>query len=161
MFKVGEKVVYPVHGAGVIESIEQQEVLGETRSYYVLKLSTGGLKVLVPVDGVEHAGLRSNCSCTVLEEVRQILCADPGPWEDNWNRRYRTNMDKIKSGDIKEIAEVVRNLTLRDMGRGLSSGEKKMLDNAKKILISEIVLAKSITPEDAAEQLHELFVKRS
>ena len=70
-------------------------------------------------------------------------------------------MDKIKSGDIKEIAEVVRNLTLRDMGRGLSSGEKKMLDNAKKILISEIVLAKSITPEDAAEQLHELFVKRS
>lgn len=160
MFKVGEKVVYPVHGAGIIESIEQQEVLGEIRSYYVLKLSTGGLKVLVPVDGVEHAGLRSICSCAVLEEVRAILCAEPSPWEDNWNRRYRTNMDKIKSGDIKEIAEVVRNLTLRDMGRGLSSGEKRMLDNAKKILISEIVLAKSITAEDAAEELHELFMKR-
>ena len=116
--------------------------------------------MLVPVDGVEHAGLRSICSCAVLEEVRAILCAEPSPWEDNWNRRYRTNMDKIKSGDIKEIAEVVRNLTLRDMGRGLSSGEKKMLDNAKKILISEIVLAKSITAEDAAEELHELFVKR-
>lgn len=101
MFKVGEKVVYPVHGAGVIESIEQQEVLGETRSYYVLKLSTGGLKVLVPVDGVEHAGLRSICSCTVLEEVRQILCADPGPWEDNWNRRYRTNMVRSKAVILK------------------------------------------------------------
>lgn len=119
MFKVGEKVVYPVHGAGVIESIEQQEVLGETRSYYVLKLSTGGLKVLVPVDGVEHAGLRSICSCTVLEEVRQILCADPGPWEDNWNRRYRTNMDKIKSGDIKEIAEVVLQLDPARYGQGV------------------------------------------
>lgn len=161
MFKVGEKVVYPVHGAGVIEAIEQREILGETRSYYVLKLSSGGLKVLVPVDSVETAGLREICSCDVLQKVRCILCADPEPWEDNWNRRYRINMDKIKSGDICELAEVVRNLTLRDMGRGLSSGEKKMLDNARKILISEIVLAKSITPEDAAAELHELFVKRA
>lgn len=160
MFNVGEKVVYPVHGAGVIEAIEQREILGERRRYYVLKLSTGELKMLIPVDSVANTGMRSVCSSDALDKVKQILRAAPSPWEENWNRRYRMNMDKIKSGDIEEIAEVVRNLTLRDMSRGLSAGEKKMLESAKKILISEIVLASSVTPEDAALELHELFMKR-
>jgi CarD family transcriptional regulator len=160
MFSVGEKVVYPVHGAGIIEAIEQREILGESRSYYVLRLSTGELQMLIPVDSVANCGMRCICSSDALDKVKQILCADPGPWEENWNRRYRMNMDKIKSGDIEEIAEVVRNLTIRDMNRGLSAGEKKMLENARKILISEIVLASSITPEAAASQLHELFMKR-
>lgn len=161
MFTIGEKVVYPVHGAGIIEAIEQREILGQTRNYYVLRLSTGGLQVLIPVDTVANAGMRSICSEATLKEVWTILSGDPSPWEDNWNRRYRLNMDKIKSGDIHEIAEVVRNLTVRDMGRGLSSGEKKMLDNAKKILVSEVVLAKSISAEQAMDELQELFVKRS
>lgn len=161
MFEIGEKVVYPVHGAGIIEAIETREILGESREYYVLRLSTGGLQVLIPVDSVGNVGMRSICSQDTLNTVWDILLGEPSPWEDNWNRRYRLNMDKIKSGDIEEIAEVVRNLTVRDMGRGLSSGEKKMLDNAKKILLSEIVLAKSISAEEAQDELQGLFDKRS
>ncbi|NLF80468.1 MAG: CarD family transcriptional regulator, partial [Clostridia bacterium] len=111
MFSVGQKVVYPVHGAGIIEAIEQRVILGESRNYYVLKLTTGELQVLVPVDSVGNTGLRCICSADTLNEVRQILGDPPSPWEDNWNRRYRMNMEKIKSGNIQELAEVVRNLT--------------------------------------------------
>jgi CarD family transcriptional regulator len=161
MFSIGQKVVYPVHGAGIIEAIEQREILGESRNYYVLKLTTGELQVLVPVDAVAHNGMRCICSLSTLDEVRQILGGVASPWEDNWNRRYRMNMDKIKSGNIHELAEVVRNLTLRDQAHGLSAGEKKMLDNARKILISEIVLAASISPENVAHELHELLVKKA
>lgn len=147
MFVIGEKVVYPVHGAGVIEGIEQQEVLGENRNYYVLKLYVGEMRVLVPVDGVERIGMRPVCDADKLSEVRTILHDDPSPWEDNWNRRYRLNMDKIKSGDICQLAEVVRNLRCRDALKGLSTGEKKMLDNARKILLSEVALAADERPE--------------
>jgi CarD family transcriptional regulator len=160
MFSVGEKVVYPVHGAGIIEAIEQRDILGEIRSYYVLRLSTGELQVLIPVDAVDTTGMRCICSASEIEDVKIILAGESSFWEDNWNRRYRQNMDKIKSGDILEIAEVVRNLTLRDMEKGVSAGEKKMLDNARKILISEIVLASSISVEDAASDLQEIFVKK-
>jgi CarD family transcriptional regulator len=141
MFIVGEKVVYPVHGAGVIEGIEQQEVLGKNRSYYVLRLYVGDMRVMVPVDGVERVGMRKVCDMDKLDEVRLILREAASPWEDNWNRRYRLNMDKIKSGDICQLAEVVRNLMCRDILKGLSTGEKKMLDNARKILMSELSLA--------------------
>lgn len=157
MFIVGEKVVYPVHGAGVIEAIENREILGETRSYYVLRLSTGELRVLIPVDTVAHAGMRVICDQNKLNEVETILQGEPSPWEDNWNRRYRLNMDKIKSGDICQLAEVVRNLTLRDAARSLSAGEKKMLDNARKILLSEVVLAAGISMEAAQARLARIF----
>lgn len=152
MFVVGEKVVYPVHGAGIIEGIEQQDVLGENRSYYVLKLYVGDMRVLVPVDGVERVGMRHVCDAETLDEVRTILSDTPSPWEDNWNRRYRLNMDKIKSGDICQLAEVVRNLICRDTIKGLSTGEKKMLDNARKILMSEVALAADAEPASVEEQ---------
>ncbi|MCL1975669.1 MAG: CarD family transcriptional regulator [Firmicutes bacterium] len=153
MFFVGEKVVYPVHGAGIIECIEQQEVLGTYRSYYVLRLYVGDMRVLVPVDGVERVGMRRICNADKLNEVRLILNEAPSPWEDNWNRRYRLNMDKIKSGDICQLAEVVRNLMRRDLVKGLSTGEKKMLDNARKILMSEATLAAGDEPKRVEEQL--------
>lgn len=159
MFTVGEKVVYPVHGAGVIESIENREILGELRDYYVLKLSTGDLRVLVPVESVDQAGLRPVCGESKLDEVEGVLSAEVSPWEENWNRRYRLNMDKIKSGDICQLAEVVRNLTRRDMAKGLSAGEKKMLDNARRILLSEVVLAADLTVEAAAERLRLIFTQ--
>ena len=160
MFEIGEKVVYPVHGAGVIEAIEQREVLGELRRYYVLRLSVGELNVMVPVDTVDKIGMRAVSCEDKLTEVRKILCDEVSPWEDNWNRRYRLNMDKIKSGDICQLAEVVRNLIVRDMTRGLSAGEKKMLDTARKILLSEIILAKGIPAEEATAGLNEIFAKR-
>jgi len=153
MFIVGEKVVYPVHGAGIIEGIEQQEVLGKYRSYYVLRLYVGDMRVLVPVDGVDRVGMRRVCNADKLAEVRLILGDSPSPWEDNWNRRYRLHMDKIKSGDICQLAEVVRNLMRRDLVKGLSTGEKKMLDNARKILMSEVTLAVGEESKTVEEQL--------
>ena len=155
MFSIGEQIVYPVHGAGVIEAIETREILGEERNYYVLKLSTGDLRVLVPVDGVERAGVRQVCDQKTLDEVDQILRNRPVEWEQNWNRRYRLNMEKIKSGDICALAEVVRNLSLREMAKGLSAGEKKMLDNARKIFISEIILASGATAESVGDYLEQ------
>lgn len=160
MFTIGERVVYPVHGAGVIEAVENREILGELRSYYVLRLATGDLQVMIPVETVEQAGLRPVCSRQKLDEVEQILRGLPSDWESNWNRRYRLHMDKIKSGDICQLAEVVRNLSLRDRGRGLSAGEKKMLDNARKILISEVVLAAELTSEQALARLDDIFSHR-
>ena len=155
MFSIGEQIVYPVHGAGVIEAIETREILGEERNYYVLKLSTGDLRVLVPVDGVERAGVRQVSDQKTLDEVDQILRNRPVEWEQNWNRRYRLNMEKIKSGDICALAEVVRNLSLREMAKGLSAGEKKMLDNARKIFISEIILASGVTAEAVGDYLEQ------
>lgn len=160
MFTIGAKVVYPAHGAGVVEAVETREILGEEHSYYVLRIPAGELRVLVPVESVEKAGMRPICGLEKLDEVHEVLCAEPSPWEDNWNRRYRLNMDKIKSGDICQLAEVVRNLTVRDMAKGLSSGEKKMLDNARRILLSEIVLAAGLPPEAAAAKLDALFHRK-
>ncbi|MBO7667846.1 MAG: CarD family transcriptional regulator [Firmicutes bacterium] len=157
MFSVGEKIVYPVHGAGVVESIENREILGEVRSYYVLRITSGDLQVLVPVDTAEKVGMRLVSDAERLRQARDVLSGPASPWEENWNRRYRLNMDKIKSGDICELAEVVRNLTLRDNSKGLSAGEKKMLDNARRILLSEIVLADDITAEEASARLNSLF----
>ncbi len=157
MFIIGEKVVYPVHGAGIIEAIEKREILGQERNYYVLRLCTGDLKVLVPVDMVGNAGMRPICDQEQLEKVRDILHNSASAWEENWNRRYRMNMDKIKSGDICQLAEVVRNLSLRDAVKGLSAGEKKMLDNARKILISELVLAAGQSPDQVNQELDEIL----
>ena len=157
MFSVGEKIVYPVHGAGVVESIENREILGEVRSYYVLRITSGDLQVLVPVDTAEKVGMRLVSDAERLRQARDVLSGPASPWEENWNRRYRLNMDKIKSGDICELAEVVRNLTLRDNAKGLSAGEKKMLDNARRILLSEIVLADGVTSEEASARLNSLF----
>jgi CarD family transcriptional regulator len=142
MFHVGDKVVYPMHGAGVIESIEEKEILGETRSYYVMRIPIGDMKVMVPMDSVKEIGLRQVIDEDDFKKVMSILRGTKSPMSSNWNRRYRANMEKIKSGNIYEVAEVVRNLMLRDKEKGLSSGEKKMLEYARQILISELVLSR-------------------
>ena len=160
MFCVGQEVVYPVHGAGVIEGIESREILGEIKEYYVLRIAAGDLRVLIPVDGVDNAGLREVSDKAALARVSSILADAPSPWDDNWNRRYRSNMDKLKSGSIDEIAQVVRDLTVRDMQKGLSSGEKKMLDNASKVLVSEMVLARRQSEESIMEELRGFFASR-
>lgn len=142
MFKIGDKIVYPMHGAGVIESIEEKEILGEKRYYYVLRMPIGDMKVMVPVTNVSDIGLRKVIDEDNVNEVLHILGDKDTQMSTNWNRRYRSNLEKIKSGNVYELAEVVRNLTFRDKEKGLSTGEKKMLDNARQILISELVLAK-------------------
>ncbi|BCU80364.1 CarD family transcriptional regulator [Polycladomyces abyssicola] len=156
MFNIGDKVVYPMHGAGVIESIEEKEILGERKKYYVMRMPIGDMKVMIPMNNVQSIGLREVVDEETVERVIVRLRNRDKGLTDNWNRRYRANMDKIKSGDIYEVADVVRSLMLRDREKGLSTGERKMLDNARQILISELVLAKGMNEEQAFSLLDEL-----
>ena len=149
MFTIGDKVAYPMHGAGVIEGIEEQTILGEPRSYYVLRLSQSDMKVMVPVDTSGKVGVRYIVEPEDLTEVAEILQAESTPMSGNWNKRNRDNMEKLKTGDLREIAEVVRNLLRADYRKKLSTGEKKMLTNARQLLLSEIVLAKGISADSA------------
>ncbi|MHB8919211.1 MAG: CarD family transcriptional regulator [Desulfocucumaceae bacterium] len=152
MYKIGDKVVYPMHGAGIIESIEEKEILGETRQYYILKLPVGDMKVMIPINNCREVGLREVIDSDGVQRVICILKDQSTIMSANWNRRYRANLEKIKSGDIYEVAEVVRNLINRDREKGLSSGERKMLENARQILLSELVLATELE-EDRAQSL--------
>ncbi|HZW82135.1 MAG TPA: CarD family transcriptional regulator [Candidatus Deferrimicrobium sp.] len=148
MFQIGDKVVYPMHGAGTIEAIEEREVLGQLRKYYVMRLPIGDMKVMVPISNVQDIGLRQVIDSQSVERVLCILSDRSNTMTATWNRRYRANMDKIRSGNIFEVAEVVKNLVLREKDKGLSTGEKKMLENARQILISELVLAGNQKEED-------------
>lgn len=154
MFNVGDRVVYPMHGAGVIEAIEEKDVGGTTEKYYVIKLFMGEMKIMVPVSNVEMVGVREVIGKEEVTKVLDILKSESSLMSSNWNRRYRANMEKIKSGSIYEVAEVVRNLSLRDREKGLSTGERKMLENARQILLSELVLAQNVT-EDQVEAMVE------
>ncbi|MDK2824408.1 MAG: CarD family transcriptional regulator [Clostridia bacterium] len=157
MFKIGDKVVYPMHGAGIIEAIEEKEVLGDKRSYYIMKMPFGNMKVMIPTDNIDEIGLRQVVAPDEVSRVMSILQDTDNSMSANWNRRYRANMEKIKSGDIYEVAEVVRNLSLRDKEKGLSTGERKMLENARQILISELVLAKEEKEDSIRTMLETLF----
>lgn len=157
MFKIGDKVVYPMHGAGVIEAIEEKEVLGEIRQYYILRLPIGDMKVMIPISSCGDVGLREIIGREEVQTVLRILRGQTSVMSANWNRRYRANLEKIKSGDVFEVAEVVRNLLSRDKEKGLSSGERKMLENARQILISELVLAAELEEEKARSLIEGAF----
>ena len=150
MFNIGDKIVYPMHGAGVIDAIEEKDILGEKQAYYILKMP-GEVKVMVPVDKAEQVGVRNIIDKTSADKVFTVLSQDETEMEKNWNKRYRDNMDKLKSGDIYEIADVVRNLSFKQKEKGLSTGEKKMLVNAKQILVSELVLAEQSNKDEMEE----------
>ncbi len=157
MFKIGDKVVYPMHGAGIIEAIEEKEVLGETRKYYVLRLPVGDMKVMIPVSNYKEVGLRQVIDKEGVQKVFRILGEQSSSMSSNWNRRYRANLEKIKSGNIFEVAEVVRNLVMRDKEKGLSSGERKMLENARQILVSELVLATEMNEDKTKSMIERAF----
>ena len=151
MFNIGDKIVYPMHGAGVIDSIEEKDILGETQAYYILKMP-GEVKVMVPIEKAEQVGVRNIIDKTSADKVFNLLSQDETEMDKNWNKRYRDNMEKLKSGDIYEIADVVRNLSFKQKEKGLSTGEKKILLNAKQILVSELVLAEQ-SSKDEVERL--------
>ena len=144
MFNVGDKVVYPMHGAGTIDSIDKKNILDEEVEYINISIP-GGVKVMVPSNQASKQGLRNIISQNDVEKVFCVLETDETAMSDNWNKRYRDNMDKMKSGDIYEVADVVRNLSFKQKEKGLSTGEKKMLNNAKQILVSELVLVENTT----------------
>jgi CarD family transcriptional regulator len=148
MFHIGDKIVYPMHGAGIIEEIEIQEVLGEKREYFIIRMPIGDMKVMVPIANVDDVGVRYIIDGKEIEGVLEVLKGMRSTMPQNWNRRYRANMERIKTGDILEIAAVVRNLTILDDEKGLSTGERKMMGNAKQMLLSELVLASGQIMED-------------
>ena len=153
MFNVGDKIVYPMHGAGTIDAIEEKDILGEKQNYYIIKMP-GEVKVMVPISKAGDVGVRSIIDKEEAGKVLQVLESNETEMSNNWNKRYKENMDKMKSGNIYEVADVVRNLSYKQKEKGLSTGEKKMLNNAKQILVSELVLAEHAS-ENEVENLVE------
>jgi CarD family transcriptional regulator len=155
LYKVGDKVVYPHHGAGTVVKREKREVLGEKREYLTIKILHNDMTVNVPADNAERVGLRKVIDEEAVKKVVKYLTSGGTEMPKNWNRRFKHNRDKMKTGDIYELAEVVRNLALRDGEKGLSTGEKQMYVKAKKILASELMYAKTMSEDEALEWLEE------
>lgn len=152
MFNIGDKVVYPMHGAGIIEDIEEKNISGQKEEYYSIKMP-GEVKVMVPIAKADQVGVRGIIDEETAGKVFKVLEANSTEMSMNWNKRYRDNMEKIKSGDVYEVADVVRNLSLKQKDKGLSTGEKKMLLNAKQILVSELTLVSKLGQEKVEEMI--------
>ena len=153
MFDVGDKVVYPHHGAGTVIKKEKREILGQTREYLTIQILHNDMTVNVPVENAEKVGLRKVIDEDMVAVVLKALTGSGTQMPKNWNRRFKHNRDKMKTGDIFELAEVVKNLSLRDHEKGLSTGEKQMFVKAKKILASELMYAKGMDEDEAATWL--------
>lgn len=151
MFEIGEMIVYPMYGAGIITKIEDKEILGEIRSYYSVSLPLSKMTASVPVDKAESLGVRRIIDANEIPDVLAVLEMETEPMCPNWNRRYRDNTEKLQTGDIKKVASVVRNLVRTDRAKPLSTGEKKLLATAKQILESELVYVGGYTIEEADE----------
>lgn len=154
MFRQGDKIVHPMHGAGIVESIVEQKVNGVTRQYYVLKLPVRSMVVMIPVDNCREIGVRPIIDSDQADHILDQISGIEVEFDPNWNRRYRDNMERLKSGDLLQVARVIKGLMLRDGERGLSTGERKMLQSAKEILISEIVLSQSVSYEDVEQRIN-------
>jgi CarD family transcriptional regulator len=157
VYSVGDKVVYPHHGAGKIMKIESKEVLGQQRDYLTIQILHNDMTVMVPVENADRAGLRKVVESDVVDQVLEVLRGDPTKMPKNWSRRYKHNRDKLKTGDIFEVAEVVRNLAIRHANKGLSTGEKQMFSKAKKILASELMYARDFSEDEANVFLDEVL----
>ena len=158
MYLVGDKVVHPMHGAGIIEAITQERLAGKRAEYYVFRMPVGGLVLKIPTENSDSIGVRD---LSTDEQINAVLQSIPDMDVDmtaNWNHRYRENMQRIKSGDLMEVARVIKGLMWRDAQRGLSNGERKMLHTAKQILISEIVLVQDRLYQEAERCLNETMM---
>ena len=152
-FQIGDKVAHPMYGAGVLESMVQKKVGGVVQEYYIMKLAKSSMIVMIPTQGSEEIGVRPVVDPDQADRVLAAIPSIQVEMTANWNRRYRENMERLKSGDLLEVARVVKGLTLRDAKRSLSTGERKMLHSARQILISELVLSKSLSYETVEAQL--------
>ena len=157
LYEVGDKVVYPHHGAGKIVKKELKEILGQRREYLTIQILYNDMTVMVPTENADKAGLRKVIGEETVDEVLAVLRDDGTQMPKNWNRRFKHNRDKIKTGDIFELAEVVRNLSIRDLDKGLSTGEKQMFGRAKKILASELMYARDMEEQEAIDFLENLL----
>ena len=154
---IGDKVVYPMHGAGEITGIEENEVGGVTNSYYVFRLPIGDMKLMLPVDKVEEAGLRALITPAQVDEVTAVLQAETDTVQGSWNKRFHTNLERLKTGDILEAAAIARNLSRQNSKKKISSGEKRLLDLSRQILITELVYVCDKSPEEITAWVDELI----
>ena len=157
MLQIGDRVVYPMHGAGVIADIEECVVMGEEKSYYVLKMPIGNMKVMIPTDNADNIGIRDVIDADGVARVRAVLADMPERTAGSWNKRFHANLTRMKTGDICDVAAVARNLILQDRLRKISSGERRLLDLAKQILVSELVYACEKTPEEVIAWMEEIL----
>lgn len=157
LLQIGDTVVYPMHGAGVIAGVENHEVLGEDRSYYILEMPIGNMKVMLPTDNVENLKLRDVIDEEQLQEVQAVLKEPPEKSVGSWNKRFQAHLSRMKSGDIRDVAAVARNLVLQDRIKKISSGERKLLDLAKQILVSELVYACSKSPQEVEDWMYDVL----
>jgi CarD family transcriptional regulator len=155
VFDIGDKVVYPHHGAAIVERREVKEAFGQKREYLVLRLAYGDLTLMVPADNTDGVGLREVINDEEVEEVFAVLRKKEARMPTNWSRRYKNHSEKLRSGDIYQVAEVVRNLSIRDKDKGLSAGEKRMLSRARQILVSELTFALDVDEAAAEKRLDE------
>ncbi len=157
-FRVGDKVVYPHHGAAVVQGVENKELFGEKRKYYILRLAYGDLTLMVPTDSTDEVGLRQVTPAKEVPKVMKVLRKnEPTTNTTNWSRRFKANVEKLKSGDIYQVADVVRSLHQRDKEKGLAAGEKRMLTKARQILVSELTFSKNCNEEEAEQMLDEVL----
>lgn len=154
MFHVGDKIVHPMHGAGVVDSVVTKKVNGVVRDYYIMKLPVGGMLVMIPTEHCAEIGVRPIVEPSEADKVIEAIPSIEIEPDVNWNRRYRENMTRLKSGDLMEVARVVKGLKRRDEEKGLSTGERKMLHAARQILISEVVLSKSCSYEEVERSIN-------
>ena len=158
MFSIGDMVVHPMHGAGVIDAIVREHAGGDTQDYYVFKMPIGGLLLKIPTANSAVIGIRAVVGRSEAERVIRSIPALDARMTSNWNQRYRENMLRLKSGDLYEVARVIKGLMHRDSEHGLSTGERKMLHNAKQILISELVVIKHAGYDEIETQVNQAML---
>ena len=156
-YQIGSTVVYPMHGAGVIEAIEEREIMGAKQQYYIMRIPVGDMKVMVPMQSAAEIGLRDVIDSAMADQVLEEFKNCSIDMDSNWNKRYRENMSRIKSGSIHDVVYVVKNLMYRDRSRGLSTGERKMLSNSKQVLVSELVVAKSLPQQEIEKLMNDII----
>ncbi len=157
MFHIGDKIFYPMHGAGVIEDIVEKEILGEKKQYYVMKIPCSNMEISIPAANIETIGVRRIIDANTAAAVMDYLRTQEVDYNNNWNVRYRENLSKVKCGDIFEICSVVKSLMLRERVKNLSTGERKMLTSAKNILVSELLLSLNSSYDAVDAQIDEII----
>jgi CarD family transcriptional regulator len=157
VYRKGDTVVHPEHGAAIITELSERDFLGETKKYFVLRLAYGDLTLMVPVDKTEDVGLRQVVSKQEVKKILDVLREDESKMASNWSRRFKNNMEKLHSGDPYQVAEVVKNLSIRERQKGLSAGEKRMLAQARRILVSELVFSLGCEEEEAEGQIDKVL----
>jgi len=157
MYQIGEKIVHPLYGAGIIENLEEKEVEGTMQTYYVLQIPVGNLKIMISAAKAGTQGIRGVHGKDEIIRVISSIAHTEVDMPDNWNQRYKENMERIKSGQLAEVSLVFRNLLLRERERGLSTAEKKLMTTAKQIILSELILSKDIDRPEAETLLESLF----